>query len=58
MLSYTNIGFALAPETFTISTLPDIYAVCLGHPVSASNLRRMLTRRPGTLTVSPPSRWW
>jgi ADP-ribose pyrophosphatase YjhB (NUDIX family) len=44
-LSYTNIGFALAPETFTVSALRDIYAACLGHPVSASNLRRVLTRR-------------
>jgi ADP-ribose pyrophosphatase YjhB (NUDIX family) len=44
-LSYTNIGFALASETFTISALRDIYAACLGHPVSASNLRRVLIRR-------------
>jgi len=44
-LSYTNIGFALAPETFTIAQLRDIYAVSLGHPVSATNLQRILTRR-------------
>jgi ADP-ribose pyrophosphatase YjhB (NUDIX family) len=44
-LSYTNIGFALAPETFTIAQLRDIYAVALGHPVSATNLQRILTRR-------------
>ena len=30
-LSYTNIGFALAPETFTISELRVIYAAALGH---------------------------
>ncbi len=44
-LSYTTIGFALAPETFTISQLRDTYAAALGHPVSATNLQRILTRR-------------
>jgi ADP-ribose pyrophosphatase YjhB (NUDIX family) len=44
-LSYTNIGFALAPPAFTIAQLRDIYAASLGHPVSATNLQRVLTRR-------------
>jgi 8-oxo-dGTP diphosphatase len=44
-LSYTNIGFALAPETFTIAQLRDIYAASVGHPISATNLQRILTRR-------------
>jgi hypothetical protein len=44
-LTYTNIGFALAPPAFTIAGLRDIYAACLGHPVSATNLQRVLTRR-------------
>jgi ADP-ribose pyrophosphatase YjhB (NUDIX family) len=44
-LSYTNVGFALAPETFTISELRDVYAAALGHPVSATNLQRVLVRR-------------
>ncbi|MGH3068250.1 MAG: NUDIX hydrolase [Streptosporangiaceae bacterium] len=44
-LSYTNIGFALAPETFTIAQLRDIYAASAGHLVSATNLQRVLTRR-------------
>lgn len=44
-LSYTNIGFALAPGTFTIAHLRDIYAASAGHPVSATNLQRVLTRR-------------
>jgi len=44
-LSYTNIGFALAPETFTIAQLRDIYAASAGHPISATNLQRILTRR-------------
>jgi len=44
-LSYTNIGFALAPEEFTISELRDIYRAALGHDVSATNLQRILLRR-------------
>jgi 8-oxo-dGTP diphosphatase len=44
-LSYTNVGFALAPETFTVSELREIYAAALGHVVSATNLQRVLLRR-------------
>jgi ADP-ribose pyrophosphatase YjhB (NUDIX family) len=44
-LSYTNLGFALAPAEFTISALRDLYVAALGHPVSATNLHRVLTRR-------------
>jgi len=44
-LSYTNIGFALAPEAFTISELRDLYVAALGHEVSATNLQRVLLRR-------------
>ncbi|MEP6909644.1 MAG: NUDIX domain-containing protein [Actinomycetota bacterium] len=44
-LSYTNIGFALAPEAFTLSQLRDIYMAALGHDVSATNLQRVLVRR-------------
>jgi ADP-ribose pyrophosphatase YjhB (NUDIX family) len=44
-LSYTNVGFALAPKTFAISELREIYAAALGHPVSATNLQRVLVRR-------------
>jgi len=51
-LSYTNIGFALAPEPFTIARLRDIYAASLGHPVSATNLQRILTRR-GVIVATP-----
>ena len=50
-LSYTNIGFALAPERFSISELRSIYTAALGHPVSATNLRRVLERR-GVLEVT------
>ena len=44
-LSYTNVGFALAPPTFTISELRDLYRAALGHDVSATNLQRVLLRR-------------
>jgi 8-oxo-dGTP diphosphatase len=44
-LSYTNLGFALAPEEFTISELRDLYAAAIGHDVSATNLQRVLLRR-------------
>ena len=44
-LSYTNIGFALAPTEFALSTLRNIYSGALGHPVDATNLQRVLERR-------------
>jgi ADP-ribose pyrophosphatase YjhB (NUDIX family) len=44
-LSYTNLGFALAPEVFTISELRDVYVAALGHDVSPTNLQRVLERR-------------
>jgi len=44
-LSYTNIGFALAPDVFTLAELRDIYVAALGHDVSATNLKRVLVRR-------------
>ncbi len=44
-LSYTNIGFTLAPNEFVLSTLRDIYSAALGHPVDATNLQRVLERR-------------
>jgi 8-oxo-dGTP diphosphatase len=44
-LSYTNVGFALAPPEFTISELRELYAAALGHDVSATNLQRVLLRR-------------
>lgn len=44
-LSYTNIAFALAPETFTMSTLREIYCAALGYEVDTTNLQRVLARR-------------
>ena len=44
-LSYTNVGFALAPPRFTISELRTVYRAALGHDVSATNLQRVLLRR-------------
>jgi 8-oxo-dGTP diphosphatase len=48
-LSYTNIGFALAPKEFALSTLRDIYSAALDHQVDATNLQRVLERR-GVIT--------
>jgi 8-oxo-dGTP diphosphatase len=58
-LSYTNLGFALAPPEFTISGLRELYSAALGHRVSATNLQRVLARRGvlvstgGTTTPGP-----
>lgn len=59
-LSYTNIGFALAPPEFTVSVLRRLYAAALGHRVSATNLQRVLARRgvlepTGDTAASGPS---
>lgn len=51
-LSYTNIGFALSPPSFTIAELRAIYAASLGHTVSATNLQRILLRR-GVIEPTP-----
>jgi 8-oxo-dGTP diphosphatase len=48
-LSYTNIGFALAPREFVVSTLKDVYDAALGYQVDATNLQRVLARR-GVIT--------
>jgi 8-oxo-dGTP diphosphatase len=44
-LSYTNVGFALAPAEFTLSELTALYSAALGHEVSTTNLQRVLLRR-------------
>jgi ADP-ribose pyrophosphatase YjhB (NUDIX family) len=44
-LGYTNLGFALAPDEFTLSELRTLYVAALGHDVSATNLQRVLLRR-------------
>jgi 8-oxo-dGTP diphosphatase len=48
-MSYTNIGFALAPTEFAMSTLRDIYSAALDYQVDTTNLQRVLTRR-GVIT--------
>ena len=58
-LSYTNIGFALAPPTFSIADLRQIYVAALGYDVTATNLQRVLLRRgvlEATGEVAPPGR--
>lgn len=44
-LSYTNIGFALAPAEFTLGELRDVVSGALGYPVAQTNLSRVLARR-------------
>lgn len=56
-LSYTNIGFGLAPLEFTVHALRTIVSAALGYEVSATNLNRVMTRRhmiepTGTVTSS------
>jgi ADP-ribose pyrophosphatase YjhB (NUDIX family) len=58
-LSYTNIGFALAPPHFAISELRDIISAALGYRTSSTNLARVLTRRgmiEPTAERTPPGR--
>jgi hypothetical protein len=48
----------VAPAAFTIAQLRDIYVASLGHPVSATNLQRILTRRrviQPTSGTAPPT---
>ncbi|HEY0238048.1 MAG TPA: NUDIX domain-containing protein [Friedmanniella sp.] len=44
-LSYTNIGFGLAPTEFTVQTLRTIVSAALGYQVSPTNLTRVMLRR-------------
>jgi len=44
-LSYTNVAFALAPGTFTLSELRRLYVAALDHDVTVTNLQRVLERR-------------
>ena len=58
-LSYTNVAFALAPPTFTISELRALYVAALGYDVDPTNLQRVLVRREvitATTAVSRPGR--
>ena len=48
-MSYTNIGFALAPREFALTTLRDVYNAALGYQVDPTNLQRVLARR-GVIT--------
>lgn len=43
-LSYSNIAFALAPASFTLRELAQLYGAVLCHPVDPTNLGRVLER--------------
>lgn len=53
-LEYTNIAYALLPETFTFAELEDLYSMLLDRPLDRRNFRRrimtmgLLTRLPYT----------
>lgn len=58
-LSYTNVGFALAPPEFTVAELREVYVAALGYDVTATNLQRVLLRRgvlEPTGEQAPPGR--
>jgi 8-oxo-dGTP diphosphatase len=58
-LSYTNIAFALAPPTFTVTELRELYVAALGYEVDGTNLQRILLRRgvlEATGELSAPGR--
>lgn len=58
-LSYTNVGFALAPPVFTVAELREVYVAALGYDVTATNLQRVLLRRgvlEPTGEQAPPGR--
>lgn len=58
-LSYTNVAFALAPPSFSIAELREIYVAALGYEVAATNLQRVLLRRNAlevTGETVPPGR--
>ena len=44
-LSYTNLGFALAPGEFTMSELTGYYRAALDRDVAVTTPQRILTRR-------------
>lgn len=59
-LSYTNIGFGLAPAEFTVQTLRTVVSAALGYEVTATNLTRVMVRRrmiePSGGVVGPGAR--
>jgi 8-oxo-dGTP diphosphatase len=44
-LDYTNVGFELLPETFTLTELQHVHEAILGEPVDKRNFRRKLGMR-------------
>jgi len=52
-LSYSNIGFALAPEEFTLSELRDLYAAALGATLLAGAIVTILVVSTGSGDIVP-----
>ncbi len=53
-LAYTNVGFELLPERFTLSELQAVHEAILGEPLDKRNFRRQILQRP---TLQPLQAW-
>jgi len=56
-----DIGFALTPREFALSTLRDIYSAALGHQVDATNLNacwNVATSSPAPAPRRGPAQRW
>jgi 8-oxo-dGTP diphosphatase len=53
-LDYTNVGFELLPEKFTLSDLQSVHEAILGEPLDKRNFRRKLAERG---LVKPLKEW-
>jgi 8-oxo-dGTP diphosphatase len=53
-LDYTNVGFELLPEKFTLTELQSVHEAILGEPVDKRNFRRKIAQRG---IVKPLKEW-
>ncbi len=53
-LDYTNVGFELLPEKFTLSDLQLVHEAILGEPLDKRNFRRKITQKA---IVKPLKEW-
>jgi 8-oxo-dGTP diphosphatase len=44
-LDYTNVGFGLLPENFTLSELQEVHEAVVGQPLDKRNFRRKILQR-------------
>jgi 8-oxo-dGTP diphosphatase len=53
-LDYTNVGFELLPERFTLTELQLVHEAILGHALDKRNFRRKITLKG---IVKPAKEW-